>query len=103
MQRFENKVILITGAGTGIGLATVRRLQSEGGTVIASMLDIPADVDFGDAKTVQLDVTDEKHWVRVVGDVLAQHGRIDVLVNNAGIRETNLAENTTLEQWHRLG
>jgi meso-butanediol dehydrogenase / (S,S)-butanediol dehydrogenase / diacetyl reductase len=102
MQRFENKIILITGAGTGIGLATVRRIQAEGGTVIASMRDIPADVDFGGAKPVQLDVTDEKQWVRVVGDIVDQHGRIDVLVNNAGIRETNLAENTTLEQWHRL-
>jgi meso-butanediol dehydrogenase/(S,S)-butanediol dehydrogenase/diacetyl reductase len=102
MSRFDNSIVLITGAGTGIGLATTRRIRAEGGTVIASMLDIPGDVDFAGAQTVQLDVTDDRQWEQVVSTIVAEHGRIDVLINNAGIRETNLAEDTSLEQWHRL-
>jgi len=102
MQRFENRVVLITGAATGIGLASVQRIRSEGGIVYAGMLEIPSDVDFAGAEPVVLDVTDEAQWQAVVARIIEQHGHIDVLVNNAGIRESNLAENTPLEQWHRL-
>jgi NAD(P)-dependent dehydrogenase (short-subunit alcohol dehydrogenase family) len=102
MQRFESKVVLVTGAGTGIGLATVYRIRSEGGIVFAGMLDVPEGVDFADAEPLLLNVTDEVQWQSVVSRIVERHGRLDVLVNNAGIRESNLAENTPLEQWYRL-
>ena len=62
MQRFENKVALVTGAGTGIGLATAHRLRQEGATVVCTVhnADQLSSVDEFDA--LILDVTKADHW-----------------------------------------
>ena len=101
MQRFANKVVLITGASTGIGLASVERIATEGGRIYAGYrLADPSGV--GDAIPVKLDVTKEEDWSNVLRRVLGKEGRLDVLVNNAGMRESGNVEETTLEQWRRL-
>jgi NAD(P)-dependent dehydrogenase (short-subunit alcohol dehydrogenase family) len=83
MARLDGKVILVTGAAQGIGLAIASLLSREGGTVIAGdVKDITGDNDF---ETVHLDVSSEDDWISVVQGILDKHGRIDVLVNNAGI------------------
>ena len=92
MSRLGGKVALITGAARGTGAATARLFVAEGATVvIADVLDEQGEALAtelgGSASYVTLDVTDEAGWVRAVGAVVADHGRLDVLVNNAAILE----------------
>lgn len=71
----ENKVVIITGGAAGIGRATAERFEAEGARVV--VWDVSSDPP--------VDVTSAESVERAAGDVLAKHGRIDVLVNNAGI------------------
>jgi meso-butanediol dehydrogenase/(S,S)-butanediol dehydrogenase/diacetyl reductase len=101
MRRFEGKIVVITGASTGIGEDTVARIEQEGGKVYAGFRSSkPARPSR--AIPLQLDVTSETDWKSAIEGVIKEAGRLDVLVNNAGIRESGLAEETTLEQWRRL-
>lgn len=88
MQRFENKVILVTGAASGIGLATAQEFAKEGGKVIATDIDQEAleqaHKDIDGIETAVQDATDEQAWKRTVNDIVAKHGSLDVLFNNAG-------------------
>jgi NAD(P)-dependent dehydrogenase (short-subunit alcohol dehydrogenase family) len=79
----EKRFALVTGGGSGIGQATVRRLVEDGLHVAA--LDVSGDFDPAAALGVQADVTDQEAVERAVAEVRAAFGRIDVLVNNAGI------------------
>lgn len=86
MKRFEGKVALVTGAAGGLGGATARRLAEEGAQVFMT------DLADGSALAAEiggtfmtLDVSDEDAWARIVSQVLETAGRIDVLVNAAGI------------------
>jgi len=99
MERFQGKVALVTGAGSGIGLATARRLALEGAVVVAGILDEsqrPAVVGL-DAQI--LDVREEADWDRVLDHVEAAHGGLDMLVNNAGVHRLGTVEATTRELW----
>jgi meso-butanediol dehydrogenase/(S,S)-butanediol dehydrogenase/diacetyl reductase len=100
MQRFAGKVVLVTGASTGIGLETIKRIAAEGGRLYAGHRRSHADV--GPAKPVHLDVTNESDWCQAVETILEEAGRLDALINNAGLRESGDVESTSLEQWHRL-
>lgn len=102
MQRFADRVVLVSGASTGIGLATVHRLLDEGATVYAGRRSPAYDADLSGTTPVSLDVTREVDWKAVVTGIVARHDRLDVLINNAGVRESGGVEETTLEQWHRL-
>jgi 2-keto-3-deoxy-L-fuconate dehydrogenase len=99
MERFQGKVALVTGAGSGIGLATARRLALEGAVVVAGIVDEtqrPAVVGL-DAQI--LDVREEADWDRALDHVEAAHGGLDVLVNNAGVHRLGTVEATTRELW----
>lgn len=101
MQRFGGKIVLVTGASTGIGLECIRRIQEEGGKVYAGQhKSMFTEVDA--AIPIQLDVTKETEWSQAVALIRKQEGRIDALINNAGIRESGSIEETTLAQWYRL-
>lgn len=73
--KLKDKVVIVTGGAAGIGLATVERFKAEGAKVVA--WDVTTDP--------KIDVTDASSIQRAVDDLIATHGRIDVLVNNAGI------------------
>ena len=95
-----SKVILITGASSGIGKETALKLIKEGHTVYGGARRVEKMKDLVDAggKSVKLDVTNEKNVVSVVKKIIKEQGKIDVLVNNAGfsiygpIEETPMAE-----------
>ena len=87
--RVEGKIALVTGAASGIGKATVIRLAREGATVIATDRNpegaAVTEALGGPHRFEVLDVTDEAGWPAVVARIVADHGRLDVLVNSAGI------------------
>ena len=96
MGRLRDKVILITGAAGGIGSAVAEAVVRNGGIAIASDLAGRAGVDH------PLDVTSEADWQRVVGAIGASAGRLDGLVNAAGIAVVGTVEDTDFATWRRV-
>jgi 3(or 17)beta-hydroxysteroid dehydrogenase len=105
MGRVEGKVVLITGAASGLGLADALMLAREGARVVVT--DINEEAGRQVAKDcggvfVRHDVTSEADWQRAAGTAIEQFGRLDVLVNNAGIVIPADIETTTLEQYRLI-
>lgn len=95
-MRFAGKVALVTGGRSGIGQAIARRLASEGARVFTAQRG--ADAGF---EAIEADFADAASPARVVGDVIARAGRLDVLVNNAGMMQEARVENMSLADWER--
>jgi 3(or 17)beta-hydroxysteroid dehydrogenase len=89
-MRLEGKVAIISGAASGMGVATARRFAKEGArVVIADMLEeegqqVAADITRanGTAEFMRLDVTNEADWKAVVEATVQKYGKLDILVNN---------------------
>lgn len=110
MKNLNQKVILVTGASRGIGAAVARQLASDGASVIVNYIGSkePADQlvneikqNGGDAIALQADVSKAVDVKKLFDDAIAHYGRIDVLVNNAGIMITKLLKDTTDEDFTR--
>ncbi|WNG17844.1 glucose 1-dehydrogenase [Cystobacter fuscus] len=102
--RVEGKVALVTGAASGLGKAMAVMLAREGARVAVTDRNEEgarevAQAIGGSARAWTLDVTREEDWGRVVDEVLSTFGRLDVLVNNAGVGAVVDIESMTLEQW----
>jgi len=107
MHRVEGKVAIITGGASGIGRGCARRLAAEGATVVVADRD-----EVGGQRVVEelgaphlflaLDVTSEAGWAHVVAETVKQLGRLDILVNGAGIAIFKDIERTTLEDWRLI-
>jgi NADP-dependent 3-hydroxy acid dehydrogenase YdfG len=103
----EKTVALVTGASSGIGAATARRLAAEGATValVARRRDrigeLAAEIGHG-ALAVPADVTSEEEARAAVAQVIAERGRLDTLVNNAGVMLLGPVEGADTDQWRTM-
>lgn len=103
--RISGKIALVSGGASGLGEAMVRRFAEEGAIVYSGDVNatqgesVAADAG---ATFVQLDVSREDDWKAAVARIEAEHGRLDVLVNNAGILGTGALEQIEVAAWDRL-
>ena len=102
--RINGKAALITGGASGIGLATAKRFVEEGAQITLTDRDGPAgeaaeNTIGGGSRFLNQDVTDEERWDVIVADCVKTYGRLDILVNCAGIFRDGPIEHTTLEAW----
>ncbi len=110
MSENQKKVAIVTGGAQGIGREIVRGLLTDGMTVVAvdmnseALDELPGELgDPGDALETRVqDVTDGDGFGALVDDVVEKHGRIDVLVNNAGITRDGLLMRMSDEDWARV-
>ena len=104
-KSLADRVALVTGGCGGLGQATARRLKRDGATVVISDLDAEQGQSIADELGVQFlaqDVSDMAGWRATVEQITAEHGALDVLVNNAAILRADNIESETLEQFQRV-
>ena len=105
MGELDGRVALVTGGARGQGAAEAKLFTEAGATVvITDVLDEQGEKVAGElgAEYQHLDVTSEAEWDAVVADTISRHGRLDVLMNNAGIFESARLLNTSTELWDRM-
>lgn len=96
MSRFSGKVALVTGGRSGIGRACAERLAVDGAQVFTAQRH-PAD----GFESIAVDLSDPTKPADVVSQVIEKAGRLDVLINNAGMMEEGTVEETSLEMWQQ--
>jgi len=106
-QQFAGQVVIVTGGGSGIGAATAHRFAEEGATVVIAgrtldkLAKVAADAR-GDVRTRQVDVTDRVAVRQLIDEVAAEHGKLNVLVNNAGTGSPGDVTRTSDDDWARV-
>lgn len=110
--RLEGKVALVTGAASGIGAATAELFVREGASLVATDIDRRRGEDLvarlagiraGSAVFVEHDVSSEAEWLSAIAAVRREYGRLEILINNAGIMPAiRPLEETSLEEWRRV-
>jgi NADP-dependent 3-hydroxy acid dehydrogenase YdfG len=107
-QGIEGKVVVITGASSGLGEATARRLSAEGATVVlgARRLDrleaLASELGLDARDAVRTDVTDAAQVRRLVDGAVERHGRLDVILNNAGLMPQSPLDRLKIEDWDQM-
>ncbi len=102
------KTIVVTGAGSGIGLAATRRFAADGATVVMADVRDASEAAArlagagNDVRFVRTDVSREAEVQALIDGVVSSNGGVDVLVNNAGIVLARTVPDTTLDEWDRL-
>jgi NAD(P)-dependent dehydrogenase (short-subunit alcohol dehydrogenase family) len=107
MERLQDRVAVVTGAGSGIGLASVRRLAGEGAIIVAVDIDEAAGQAAAEetgGMFIAADVANEDDVRRLYETVVARHGRVDISFHNAGISppEDDSILTTGLDAWRRV-
>ncbi|HIM38255.1 MAG TPA: glucose 1-dehydrogenase [Dehalococcoidia bacterium] len=109
-MRLENKVAFISGGGRGMGEVMAKLFAQEGASVVigdvledeGKQVEAAINETGGNCLFVRLDVTDESQWQQGVAATVARFGKLDILINNAGIYRTNKIENTSAEEWDQV-
>jgi 3alpha(or 20beta)-hydroxysteroid dehydrogenase len=107
MARLADRIAIVTGAARGTGEAVARLFAAEGARVVIADVQheagarVAADIG-GSARFARLDVTSETSWQELVGAVVGDFGRLDVLVNNAGVLHMSALEDTSLADYERV-
>lgn len=107
-MRFEQKVAIVTGGGGGIGSAIAKRLAAEGAIVIVtdSNLDGASEVaraiaaSGGKAESLQADIAQAEACRRLAAEVVKRHGRVDILINNAGVMRRGNIMDISEDDWN---
>ena len=111
MGRLEGKVAMVTGGAAGIGKAHAQLFAKEGAKVVITTRKKVAEgtalaesikKEGGEATFIQLDVSQEDRWKEVINEVIKKYGKLNILVNNAGISLGKTIEETTLDEWNFL-
>jgi|LSQX01.3.fsa_nt_gb 3-oxoacyl-[acyl-carrier protein] reductase len=104
----QGKIIVITGAAQGIGLTLAKFLNAKGAYVVIADINLKAAEDAlssfpnENVEAIHCDVTSKPSTVAMAEAIVANHQKIDVLINNAGIFPVSLFEDVTLDQWQRV-
>lgn len=107
MGRLDHKVAIITGAASGMGLAAVELFSREGAKIVATDIAVKqleeavAEIQ-GEIVTLGLDVTSEEQWENVIAKTMDRFGKIDILINNAGVSVHKGLLEEDLEGWNRM-
>jgi len=109
-ENIQGKVIVITGASSGLGEATARRLSAEGATVVLGarrsdrLQNLTKEFEAKGAKSlaVTVNVTDRNQVQKLVDSAVETFGRVDVLINNAGLMPLSALENLRVDEWDRM-
>jgi NADP-dependent 3-hydroxy acid dehydrogenase YdfG len=107
-KNIENKVVVITGASSGLGEAAARLLAENGAKLVlgARRIDrlraLAKDLSLGDGAVVQTDVVKREDVQRLVDRAVELHGRVDVMINNAGLMPSSFLERLHVEEWDRM-
>src|SRR6266849_138143 len=106
-MRLKDRVAIVTGSGSGMGEAVARLFSDEGARVLVADLNGRAANSVAsqigaNAHPVQVDITNESQVVAMVGEAVGAFGRVDILVNCAGMADFRKTEDTTLEMWQKV-
>lgn len=109
-NRFEGRVVCITGAAKGIGRQAALSFADEGAIIVATDIEAEAgkalaaeiEASGGQANFLEHDVTSEEAWADVIANTRDRHGKLDVLINNAGIGMTGLVHEMDYDLWRKM-
>ncbi|MGO7860156.1 SDR family oxidoreductase [Rhizobium ruizarguesonis] len=107
-EGIKDKVVVITGASSGLGKATARRLANEGAKLVlgARRIDrlkaLASELGLDDDAVVQTDVTDRRQVQSLVDRAVSKHGRVHVLLNNAGLMPSSMLDKLHTDEWDRM-
>ena len=101
-MRFKNKIAIVTGAESGIGEKIVQQLHKEGCEVIATNFSKKKLSNKKNLEYFNLDVTDEKQWIKFHKYLDRKYKKINILINSAGIRISGTLETTSLQLWNHV-
>jgi 3(or 17)beta-hydroxysteroid dehydrogenase len=108
--RLEGKVAIVTGSAEGIGKATAELFAKEGAKVVVADINRTKGMKVAqkireegrEAVYFHVDATNERDWQSVMEETVKKYGKLNILVNNAGVSKIADIENTTLEDWHAI-